>query len=437
MITYHESLELIFKKAGQMRSHLNRMEVPIEQALGHVLAESLESHVLIPPFTNSAMDGFALRCRETEGITENPKRFKVVGSIAAGAKPSHGGNEEYTAWEIMTGAPIPSGYDCVARVEDVTVEKDGANSAMGFVLSESVRPKQNVRFAGEDFQPGSHVLSAGTRIEPQHILAVAGIGTRKIRVWQRPKIAILSTGTEIVDFTGGRPEEGHIRNSTAPFLLSELRALGTSPRYYGIVSDSPEEFFKKLDTIMLDNPDVIITTGAVSMGRYDFITQALKDLNAEIIFHKVAIRPGKPILFARWRQSIFFGLPGNPVSTVVGVRFFIEPYLRELLETVKEEAIKAQLENDVKKPEGLRCFFKARMEISNTGAVVGVLPGQASFMVSPLLRSNAWAILPEEGGLCPKGSCIDVLPLHFSSHWVPSETSKGLNAALNLGGPLS
>ena len=246
---------------------------------------------------------------------------------------------------------------------------------------------------------------------PQHILTLGSHGIPRLKVRRKPRIAILATGKEIVEV--GEPlQSGQIWNSTAPFLKTALSALGTDPTFYGIVKDDPEAFFQIMNRIFSDAPDVVITTGAVSVGKHDFIAQALSDLKAQILFSKVAIRPGKPILFAKLPQGpSFFGLPGNPVSTAVGMRFFVVPFLRKMLGQAQEKPWTALLEKSARKPEGFRCFFKARVESRRGALHVSILPGQSSFMISPLLEANAWAVLPEEAKSIQEGTPLELFPL--------------------------
>ena len=413
MIRYHEALKKIREVAHAKADHFSILELPLEEALGRVVGSTVLSPTQVPPFNNSAMDGFALRSQETKGAEHSrPKTFSIQGMIAAGDKPRSDELRQAACTEIMTGAPLPEDFDSVVKCEDVTLLQNGRGEAERIQVSREIKAKENVRFAGEDFRKGDPVLDRGQVIQPEHVLALATLGISQLPIFRRPSAAILSTGTELVDYRiRGELEPGKIRNSTAPFLHTALLHLGADVQYHGILPDKPQEFLKQLELILSDTPDIIVTTGAVSMGRFDFIKDALHDLKADILFHKVAIRPGKPILFARLKKSAFFGLPGNTVSTVVGLRFFVEPYLRELLGISPELPVHARLEQETPKPEGLRCFFKAEVEIEEGALYAKVLPGQASFMVSPLLTANAWAVLPEEPFQLNTGTMIEVFPL--------------------------
>jgi molybdopterin molybdotransferase len=431
MISYGEALSLIRATAAEAGCQHDEA-VPLLVACGRVCSSPIVSGELMPPFSNSAMDGFAVQASAVKGASrERPLRVAVKGMIAAGDTPV-ACIDRTVAWEIMTGAPMPVGFDAVVRIEDVRVERDAHGAALFVELLQPLLAKENVRDAGEDFNVGSPVVQPAMVIQPEHILALASLGVDQVRVFKKPRVAVVSTGRELVSHSAGKLAPGQIRNSTAPFLLSALAGLGADVEFCGTIADEPREFIRTMERLIASAPDIIITTGAVSMGKYDFVPTALGDLGAEVLFHKVSIRPGKPILFAKFkgrtRMPVVFGVPGNAVSTVVGLRFFVEPYLRALVGMAEEHPLRARLAYDVKKPEGLRCFFKARLEIDErSGAMVKVLPGQASFMVRPLLESTAWAVLPEAGRVLRQGEWIDVVPLYpLSYDWSADGQAKSV-----------
>ena len=239
-------------------------------------------------------------------------------------------------------------------------------------------------------------------------MALAAAGVTTVQARRKPRIALISTGRELA--APGKPlAPGQIRDATSTYLAAECARLGFDFRFYGVVHDDESDFRAKLDHALANNHDVILTTGAVSMGDADFIPGILKDMGARIIFHKVAIKPGRPILFAEFANGPFiFGLPGNPVSTVVGMRFFVQPCLRELLGQSEESPIRCRLAQKADKPEKLRCFFKARRL---EDARIEILPGQASFQIHSLLAADCWAVLPEAGAEMKAGAEVDVYGL--------------------------
>jgi molybdopterin molybdotransferase len=357
------------------------------------------SREAIPPFDNSSMDGYALAAAKGASV---PARLPVLGTIMAGDTPRCA-VETGGAWKIMTGAPMPAGCDAVIPVEK-TRELDG-----GLVeLLETVETGDFVRGMGRDFPAGGEVCPAGTRLGARHLMALAAVGVSKFPVKRKPKIALISTGKELVP-PEGELKPGQIRDASSTYLAAAIPALGADFEFFGISSDDPEQFRAIIEKVLASNFDVVLTTGAVSMGAADYVPSVVMSLGANIIYHKTAIRPGKPGLFALFEKGpVFFGLPGNPISTVVGLRFFVEPCLREMSGRPNESPFRSVITKEIAKPEGLRCFFKARRASNGS---VDILPGQASFQIHSLLAADCWAVLPEDGTSLPAGTEIDVYPL--------------------------
>ncbi|MBI2605745.1 MAG: molybdopterin molybdotransferase MoeA [Deltaproteobacteria bacterium] len=425
MISYHEALDVI--RGLAVGRELAGEAVALEEGIGRISACDISSAECIPPFDNSAMDGFAVTASRTRSASvAAPARFRVVGCVAAGDPIFRHDGTPDAAIEIMTGAAMPEGaLDAVVKVEDVEILRDSRGKVSEILLRRPLKSRENVRGRGEDFRPGQRALAAGTTIMPEHVMALASLGVARIEVRRQPLVAVVSTGRELVHHAEATLAPGMIRNSTAPYLMTALSRYGARAKYYGAIPDDPGHFIDIMAGILRDAPDVILTTGAVSMGKHDFIGAALEKLGATIRFHKVAIRPGKPLLVADWekpfpagpkkKSPVVFGIPGNPVSTAVGLRFFVEPYLRAVAGLPPEKPMRAKITADSTKPEGLRCFFKARMLVSDQGAGVTVLSGQPSFMVSPMLAANAWAVLPEAENQARSGTVVDVYPLHPAS----------------------
>ena len=429
MIFYKDALktvQAVGQKIGRAREQDTEI-VDLEYAVGRILAQKLRSPESIPAFDNSAMDGFAVRSEETMGASrDNPVSMRIVTSIAAGDRPLAISGDlvgKAVACEIMTGAPLPQGFDCAMKVEDVEV----AVGPERFVrISEPIRCGENIRKAGDDFTRGAEVAEPGTVLRPEHVLVLAGLGIHSLRVKLKLSVVVISTGKELVEHSEKHLEPGQIRNSSGPYLKAALSEIGAETTMIRLETDDPSEFRQHLLRILQERrTDLVLTTGAVSMGRYDFVPEVLQELGATIHFHKVAMRPGKPVLFAEFPRSetVLFGLPGNPVSTAVGLRFFVVPFIRALRNLPPETPVLAKVDGNACKPEGLRCFFKARLgwkETSGYGGESGrelcvqVLPGQASFMVSPLLVANSWAVLPEDGSETASGSVVEVYPQALS-----------------------
>ncbi|WP_163933555.1 gephyrin-like molybdotransferase Glp [Paraferrimonas sp. SM1919] len=390
MISYPQALEII-----NQAQPLQSMAVPIGAAQAYVSAKDIKSSVNVPPFANSAMDGFAVVSSELANASEQaPVIMKVAGDSVAGDAPSAGLGQ---AWEIMTGAPVPSGYDAVVKVEDVEVLERQANGYPAVVsFSASVPAFNNIRLAGEDIHQGDILIAKGDIIEAPHIMALAAIGKATVEVTRPPEVALIATGTELQDDPTKELLPGQIRNSNTPYLQQCCAELGIDADYVGAFADDPELFEDSLSSL-IESQDIIISTGAVSAGRHDFIPDSLRKLGAIIEYHKVQIRPGKPILYARFENGChYFGLPGNPISSVVGFRFFVYPLIRTLQGLPVEQPIMAKLAKPFNKKHKFRFFAKGLMSVDSQGQLQAeILPGQESFKIQPLLKANCWVVLDE------------------------------------------
>ncbi|GLQ51145.1 gephyrin-like molybdotransferase Glp [Dyella flava] len=369
------------------------------RCLGRVLATSVTSSMNLPPFDNSAMDGFALHGDTTVSAGTE---LEIEGEHAAGdgIARTRGG-----AWEVMTGARMPDGLDRV-----IPVEQTERLAASRIRLLAHVESGQNVRHAGSDVHHGETVLSAGTVLAPQHLMLLAALGIAEVHVAERPRVAVLCTGRELVDDPAQPLAAGQIRNSNGPFLAARLPLAGADVVHVETVGDDAVAFESALRRAREAGAQVIISSGAVSMGRYDFVPQALERIGAETLFHKVAIRPGKPLLFARLPgDALLFGLPGNPIAVAVGLRFFVEPALRVMLGLPNETPRRVPLFNAYSKKPRLRFHLKSRLRIDAQGRLaVEVLDGQESYRIRPLSDANAWSIVPADVDALSAGAYVDV-----------------------------
>lgn len=404
MIDYPQALSLL----RQVVSPLDVEWVDGARALGRVLGAAVDSEVWLPPFDNSAMDGFALDTGG-DGLPEGAE-IAVRGWQAAGDahRQASGG-----AWEIMTGARLPDGLDAVVPVEQVEVLAQAEGRPASIRLRQAVKPGQFVRRRGEDVAAGREVIAAGTVLRAQEIMLLAALGVARVQARRRPRVAVIATGRELVSDPVQPLQSGQIRDSNRPFLLAQLQAAGAEVVWHGVVGDEPAPFQHALDQALALGADVILSTGAVSEGRYDFIPDALRERGAQIVFHKVAVRPGKPLLLARLREgALHFGLPGNPVSTAVGLRFFVEPALRAMLGQLPEEPLRIPLKADFTKVPSLRFHARAWVGRNDAGGLeVTILPGQESFRLLPMLQANAWAVIPEGRPGATRGERVEVYGL--------------------------
>ena len=383
--------------------------VPLSQAVGRVLARDVLAEADLPPFDNSAMDGFAL-CGSGEGVARG-SAFAIAGSHAAGD-----GLAAYTgaACEIMTGASLPDGLDCVVPVEQVSVlQRDAHGRPVQIRLDADVAVAANVRRRAQDVAVGDRVAFAGTQVTPASHMLLAALGVASLEVRPRVPAALFTTGRELVDDPAQPLLAGQIRNSNGPFLADRLSEAGACVVHRETVGDDADAFIAALERGLAAGAKVVLSTGAVSMGRHDFVPDALRSLGATIVFHKVAIRPGKPLLFAILPGGqLYFGLPGNPVSSAVGMRFFVEPALRAMLGLPREQPLLLPLAAEARKKAGLQFLLKAQVTVDDEARLtVTVMAGQESFRIRPLLAANAWAALDEAADTLPAGALVEVFGL--------------------------
>ncbi|NII11237.1 gephyrin-like molybdotransferase Glp [Oleiagrimonas sp. C23AA] len=402
MIDYAQALATVLESAPRLEAQ----SLPVEAALGRVLAAPELSPAALPPFDNSAMDGFALA---TGGDTlPAGDEADIVGERAAGDIDMARGDRGFS---IMTGARVPDGLDAVIPVEQAEVlAHDASGRATRIRLKAPLAPGQNLRYAGSDIDADAIALSAGRRFDANQLMLAAALGIGQVQVVRRPRVALICTGKELVDEASQALQSGQIRNSNGPYLAARLALAGAEVVHRETVSDDSGAFEAALRRTLDAGVDAVLSTGAVSMGRYDFIPDSLQRLGAHTLFHKVAMRPGKPLLFAQLAEGpLFFGLPGNPISGAVGLRFFVEPALRRMLGQADERPLRLPLGGEARKKAGLRMFYKAALETDADGRPqVRVLAGQESFRIRPLAAATCWAVGPEAAEQLPAGTLLDV-----------------------------
>jgi len=409
MIEYSRALEIILTTATSLPVE----QVTVADAAGAVVATDQLSPGAVPPFDNSAMDGFAVRSVDTAmASTEHPAVLQVAGLVTAGETSGAITADSNTAWEIMTGAPMPAGYDGVIPVEQVEVKRDPGGKPVAIELRQTVAAGRNLRLAGEDFAAGDALVTAGQLIQANRIMGLAATGVTEIQARKPARVAAITTGNEL---TGGseKLEPGKIHDSNGPYLEAAIASLGANNAGVYRTGDSADELIALMEQLQ-KKTDVILTTGGVSAGRMDFVPAALEQMGADILLHRVAIRPGKPILFARLSNgTLVFGLPGNPIAVAVGLRFFVVPALRQMQGLPAEEFLTAKLREPMGKKQGLRFFAKALASCSDSGQLeVEVLPGQESFKISPLMTANCWLIADEATHELAPGSLVQIAPLY-------------------------
>ena len=404
MISYRDAIDRLLAVAAPLPSE----RCAVSATNGRVLAASVTSTIALPSFAHAAMDGYALAAPEP---LEPGSEHAVHGSQAAGdtARQAHGG-----AWEIMTGARLPDGLDAVVAVERTELldaAPDGRPRRIR--LLDALSEGQNVRHAGVDVPLGATVLAAGTRLGPAQIMLLAAIGAMDVAVARRPRVAVIGTGKELVADPAKPLAEGQIYSSNGPYLAAALTMAGAEVIASEVVDDTAVTYAQALQRAREASADLVISTGAVSMGRYDFVPDSLRALGAELLFHKVAIRPGKPLLAARLPGGpLVMALPGTPMAVAAGLRFFVAPVLRAMSGQGAEPDLHAVLDIPQQPKPGLRHFLRATFHLSADGRLhARVLPPQQPFRILPFAGADGWVVLDEDAGDCAAGRVVSVASL--------------------------
>ena len=378
---------------------LEAVEVPLLDSLGLALAEVVVARHDIPPFDNSAMDGYALRSEDVKGASEeNPVTLEVLGDLPAGRAPGDAVGRGQ-AVRIMTGAPLPPGADAVVPVEST---RPGEGTVL---VLEAVKPGAHVRLAGEDVKAGEEVMSPGTAIGPAELGMLASLGYARVRCVRRAVVGILSTGDELV----GVEEDlapGKIRDSNSYTLYGMVTEAGALPYRLGVVRDDAAALERAI-LDHLEKVDLFVTSGGVSVGDYDMVKEVLGRLG-EMDFWKVAMRPGKPQAFGNIGGKPLFGLPGNPVSVMVSFEQFVRPALRRMMgfRDIFRPAVEAVLDAPLKGKTGRVEFIRVVAEWRD-GLYHAVPTGpQGSGILRSMVRGNALAVIPEEAGTLEAGSRV-------------------------------
>lgn len=414
MISVEEALAEILRHVQPLQP----VRLPILEAQGCVLAETITSDVDIPPFHNSAMDGFAVRAEDVSGATEDaPVRLRVVDSVAAGYVVG-ATVEPGTAIRIMTGAPLPAGADAVVQYEDTSDfsrEKGDrlASPSTEIEVLRPARPWDNVRFAGEDIHAGEQVLEAGRLIRPQEIGVLASLGHATALVHRRPRVAILATGDELLEVEAPLAP-GNIRNSNEYTNAALVQRTGGIPIRLGIARDTKAELTAKIHEGLSQGADLFLTSGGVSTGDYDVVKDVL-DTEGQMQFWQVNMKPGKPLAFGLLRGGVpLIGLPGNPVSAMISFEQFARPAILKMLgrSYLAKPTIQAVLSEDVRN-SGRRGYV--RVVVTQDGDVyrARTTGEQGSGVLTSMSRANGLAIIPEGTRSAQAGTVVTVQMLDW------------------------
>jgi molybdopterin molybdotransferase len=402
MLTVEDAQEMVLASAHLLSSQ----PVSILEALGRVLRGPILADADVPSFTSSAMDGYALRSRDTSSaIHQTPRHLEVVGEVAAGQSPTIRVTPG-TAVRIMTGAPIPPGADAVVPQEVVAAtDKDIAISA-------AVPPGQHIRPAGQDVAAGERILDTGTVLGPAHIGMLAALGHESVHVARRPRVAILATGDELVDIRDA-VVPSKVRNANSYSNAAQVIKAGGDPLLLGIARDHPQDIAEKVQVGISSGADLLITSGGASVGTFDFVKEVLAS-QGEITFWRVRMKPGKPLVFGTIHGIPVLGLPGNPVSVMVSFEMFVRPAILQMLgvPVLHRQTIEAILVDGVANKDGRRHYLRVRLQRGQGTPHAHLTGGQGSGILSSMVKADGLAVIPEDWASVPPGSRVQVLVLN-------------------------
>jgi molybdopterin molybdotransferase len=406
--TKHEPLTTILTLDEALQAVKERMEagtgkppaevLPLEAVRGRVLAKDIQADRDYPPFHRSTRDGFAVRSDDVRSV---PAVLRCAGEAAAGRHY----DKNVAAGEcvsIMTGAPLPEGADAVVMVEHTSAE------AATVKILRSVQPFENVVRQGSEAAKGDVVLRGGRKLGSGEIALLASLGVADVPVCRQPRVAILTTGDEVVP-VDRQPEWFQIRNSNALSLASQVAEAGGIPRMLGIAPDNPDALRQMIEQGL--NDDLLVMSGGISAGKYDFVEEALADVGAEFYFQSVALRPGKPLVFGRARGKFFFGLPGNPVSSYVTFEIFARRAI-DILSGAgfqKPVYVGARSAKPLAAKKGLTTFMPARVTMTDATPTVDLVAWQGSGDLVGVAAANCFLVRPPDQGDVQAGDWLSVM----------------------------
>jgi molybdopterin molybdotransferase len=386
MLKFKEANKIISETFRELK--LRTEEISITNALNRVLAEDIISDVDLPPFDNSAMDGYAIK------FNPNIKEWKIVGEIQAGNYKALEIDEQTTV-HIMTGGMLPKKCDTVIKIEDVSVmgDKVKLKDITGFSFNLNIRKK------GEDLSKGKVAIKKGNLLKPQHIAVAASCGKSKLKVYRKLNIGVIVTGDELIDINE-KPGTDKIRASNPYALQSAIKESNMNPINFGIVRDDKSEMIKSVKSALDSSLNILLTSGSVSVGKFDYLKEIFENLGVGLKFWKVSIKPGKPLLFGVYNnienKTLVFGLPGNPVSILVTYILFVKKHIMKLFGNQELVTAKATIKNNYKKDDERLHFVKGFLEKDNTGNnIVSIVGEQSSGNLAQLSKSNCLIIIEE------------------------------------------
>lgn len=396
--TFEQARRIVEQHARSIRASRTEQLALIRSA-GRILAQTISSDRDLPPFPRAARDGFALRADDVGRV---PVTLKAVAEIKAGMDVSGIAIGPAECAEIMTGAPAPTGTDAVVMVEYTSRRDDQIEIQRSVVHGENIVPR------GSEAKQGQVLLEPGVRLNPAALAVAASIGVDPVTVFAKPRVAILSTGDELVP-VDAQPLPYQIRNSNSHSLAAQVQNCGALPVALSTAPDEPHRLRELIQEGL--HSDLLLLTGGVSMGKYDLVEVVLKELGAGFIFTGAQIQPGKPIVFGEIKGKYFFGLPGNPVSTMVTFELFARPIIDALsgAQPAPLRFLSARLRSDIRTKTGLTRFLPARFSGEFAETEVELARWQGSGDVASTARANCFAVIPPDRDHIPAGEFISVL----------------------------
>ena len=379
--------------------------VSIKDALNRVSSEEVIAKSDYPADDNTAFDGFAVNSKETKNTFQ---KFKILKTIAAGDNPYIKKVSKLSCIEVMTGAIIKKPFDTIIPIEDIEFFPSKQN-AKYIIINKKIKKSEFIRPKGSDYKKGNKIIRKGELINPAHILSLKTLGIDKVLVKKKVNIVFYPSGNELSDKKN--IPSWKIRNSNTIYLNSLIKSLPVNFTIQKILRDKDQKLFKEqISKQLKSKTDILITSGAVSKGKFDFIPSVINQFKLKNHFKGVAIRPGKPIMFAKFNNNkCFFGLPGNPISSVACFRFFVIPLLFKSLGLKVEKPIFAKLKNKFSKKKKFTRFVKGKLTFDKNGLVqFEVFEGQESYKIEPFVKSNAWGVFKDGVSVFNKGNLIDV-----------------------------
>ena len=401
MNSYLTAISKINKSNIKIDSEL----LSIKDALNRISSKDVITKSDYPADDNTAFDGFAINSKETKNKLQ---KFKIIKTIAAGDNPNIKKVPKLSCIEVMTGAIIKKPFDTIIPIEDINFFPSKQN-AKYIIINKKIKKSEFIRPKGSDYKKGNKIIKKGELINPAHILSLKTLGIDRVSVKKKVNIVFYPSGNELSDKKN--IPSWKIRNSNTIYLNSLIKSLPVNFKVQKILRDKDQRLFKKqISKQLKSKTDILITSGAVSKGKFDFIPSVINQFKLKNHFKGVAIRPGKPIMFAKFNNNkCFFGLPGNPISSVACFRFFVIPLLFKSLGLKAEKPIFAKLKNKFSKKKKFTRFVKGKLTFDKKGFVqFEVFEGQESYKIKPFVKSNAWGVFKDGVSVFNKGNLIDV-----------------------------